>query len=104
MPLKAGASIPLLGVSWEDVVVDYMLSQPLSRDIERAFRVPGADDIFNHLPPEVVATLFEVSPLYLEAMRESLIERSGSIEQYLSSDLGLSAAFIERFRQRLLCA
>jgi protein-tyrosine phosphatase len=102
--VAAALMLSALGVAWEDIVLDYMLSQPLSRNIERAFRLPGAEDIFKHLPSDVVATLFGVDPLYLKAMRESLIERSGNIEQYLSSDLGLSAPTLERFRERLLCA
>jgi protein-tyrosine phosphatase len=102
--VAAALLLSALGVAWEDTVSDYMLSQPFSRDIERAFRLPDAEDIFKHLPSEVVATVFRVDRLYIEAMRESLIERSGSIEQYLSSDLGLSAPTIERIRQTLLCA
>jgi protein-tyrosine phosphatase len=91
-----------LGVAWDDVLADYMLTEQFVPDILRIFgwQEDGAIQALDD--PEVVPTLFGVSPLYLEAMRDELIRRSGSIENYLFSSLGLDTTALQRLRQRLL--
>jgi protein-tyrosine phosphatase len=98
----AALLLAVLGVAWEDILADYMLTEQFVPDIVRAFRASETSDRLGRLGPDAVATLFGVAPIYLEAMRESLIERSGSLENYLLTELNLPSIVLETVRARLL--
>ncbi|BDU76885.1 tyrosine-protein phosphatase [Mesoterricola sediminis] len=91
----AGALVlSALGVAWEDVTRDYLLTaryQDPDEEMARVLRVA------EHLvkPPmsrEVIRPMFEVRPAYLAAAREELEARWGSVDAYLTRELGLGPA------------
>jgi protein-tyrosine phosphatase len=100
--VAAALVLSALGVPWEEVLRDYMLTERCVPDIIRIFESPAADVIVAPEDPEVIPTVFGVDPLYLEAMRDSLMKRSGSIARYLGSDVGLDPSALDHLRQRLL--
>lgn len=107
--LAAAMVLTALGVSWEDVLHDYCLTNQLI-DLERAFFThPGAsvgfDDTqgsFAKLTPEVRAPLLEASPAYLEAAFVSIEREYGSFTAYLETVLGVTDAQRELIRDHLL--
>jgi protein-tyrosine phosphatase len=80
-----------LGVTWEDVVHDYLLSDQFVGDTLRMFGWSTGGDISGAYNPAVVSALFGVSLSYLESMHEAIISRSGSMENYFRSSLGLDS-------------
>jgi protein-tyrosine phosphatase len=91
-----------LGVSWEDVVHDYLLSEQFVGDTLRIFGWSEAGEISGAYNPAVVSVLFGVSRSYIEAMHEAIISRSGSMENYFRSSLSMDDDLREAIRRRLL--
>ena len=54
------------------------------------------------LPPAAAAALLRSDPAYIEAALDAIDARYGSVESYLRTALGLSAADIAAMRARLL--
>jgi hypothetical protein len=59
-------------------------------------------DIVSRMGPQVSAPLFCVDRAYLDAMRQSIMSRSGSMENYCLSELRLEPTVLETMRRRLL--
>jgi protein-tyrosine phosphatase len=91
-----------IGVSWEDVLADYQLTQQFVPSIVRKFSGSTLGGKLGRLAPAVVAPVFEVRPSYLNTMREAVVSRSGSIDAYLRTELGLNFSVIEQLRQQLV--
>lgn len=91
-----------LGVAWEDIVADYLLTEKFVPDILRIFRCSQMDTMSRRLSAHVVAPLFGADRAYLEAMREAITVRSGSIEEYFVSTLFLTGDMVDALRRRLL--
>jgi protein-tyrosine phosphatase len=83
-----------LGVSWDDVLADFLLSDDAAEDLgaymDRAY--PGRR-------PE--RELLGVQASYLEAARDGMLEAFGSFEGYLAA-IGITDADLERLRAALL--
>jgi protein-tyrosine phosphatase len=90
-----------LGVSWTDIIADYMLSARSTADIRAIFRW-SETDVQGRYNPDAVDAVFGVNVAYLEAMHQGLLQRSGSIENYFQSNLALNAAALASLRQRFL--
>jgi protein-tyrosine phosphatase len=107
--LAAALVLTALGVSWEDVVHDYCLTNELI-DLERAFFTHpggsvGLDDPqgnFAKLPPQVRAPLLRANPAYLEAAFEAIESEHGSFAAYRRAILGISDEQLEVIRAHLL--
>jgi protein-tyrosine phosphatase len=100
--VAAALLLNALGVNWENIVADYLLSEQFVPDIIRIFRGTKAGQMLGQIDPLIVAPLFSVDRAYLEAMRGSIIARNGSFQDYYGSQLGLEPEIIERLRMRLL--
>ncbi len=98
-----------LGVSWDDIVEDYLLSNPyresenerylemIASTAARARGVPVED-----LDLTVIRALFFVDPAAINAAREEMVREHGSVQAYLSESLGFGEAEQERLRAELL--
>lgn len=93
----------MLGVSFDDLMEDYLLTNvavdldalapSVAQQLERATGHKASHD--------AVVAFLGVEPAYLEAARQSWVERSGSIDAYLESVLGLDASLRDRIGERL---
>jgi protein-tyrosine phosphatase len=100
--VAAALLLSALGVGWDDVMEDYLLTERF---------VPTIMDLYGkrllarhprHLTPELLAPVFGVRPDYLQTMRQAILSRNGSIEAYLRHTLELDAAMLRQFKDRLL--
>jgi len=88
-----------LGVSREDAIGDYLLSN-------KYYRPPasqGGDDATSRmlagLPPEVLGVLMGVDRLFIEAAIDSIESRHGSVEAYMDTELGVDAQGLVTLRE-----
>jgi protein-tyrosine phosphatase len=100
--VAAALLLSALGVDWNDILADYLLSEQFIPAMLRAFRSPRNNMVPEHVNRDAIAPVFAVDPAYLEAMREAIEARSGSLENYLLSDLSLEPRILEMFRRRIL--
>jgi protein-tyrosine phosphatase len=100
--VAAALLLSVLGVAWDDVMADYLLTESVVPDIIRMFGGTKMGGILRRLGPQVSAPLFCVDRAYLDAMRQSIMIRSGSMENYCLSELRLESALLETMRRRLL--
>jgi protein-tyrosine phosphatase len=89
------ALLMLLGVSADDVMSEYLLTNdlllPALGPVFDQFREAGGD-------PAVLIPVFGVDPAYLSAGLDEMAGRFGSIEGYFSDGLGLDALAIDALR------
>ena len=92
----AAALLLLLGVSEDDVMSEYLLTNdlllPALQPVFDQFRDAGGD-------PTVLVAVFGVAPEYLAAGLDEMTGRFGSIEGYFSAGLGLDALTIHALRE-----
>ncbi|MEQ9316059.1 MAG: tyrosine-protein phosphatase [Henriciella sp.] len=93
-----------LGVSMDDIFIDYELTNSAARADER---LPEARDYFNELlgknyDDEVYRPFLGVERQFLEAALASIEERSGSIDTYLADILNVDTARRDAIRDKLL--
>jgi protein-tyrosine phosphatase len=91
-----------LGVPWNVVVADYLISGRTVRAQRLLLQSSRGGTLLGSLEPATVEALLGTEPIYLEAMRESIEERSGSIESYLHDELELRKDDLRTLRSRLL--
>jgi protein-tyrosine phosphatase len=84
----AAATLLLLGVSEEDVLYDYELSNrdllPAMKPMFEHFRAAGGN-------PRLLEPVLGVDPDYLRAALDEMKKRFGSIEAYIEDGLGIDA-------------
>lgn len=102
--VAAALLLSALGVSWDDIVLDYMLTERSVAHLMQLLDWPDARLNSGRYNSAAVAVLFGVNARYLEAMKENVIARSGSMNSFLATQLGLETATLEALRQRLLVA
>jgi len=95
----------VLGVSKEDILQDYMLSQPLYS--ERVDILKLSPQMFDHTVIEnweedSLRPIFSAEPAYLEAMFEFLHQSHDSPQHFFVDTLGLSEDVLARVRHNLL--
>jgi protein-tyrosine phosphatase len=105
----AAIVLSLLGVPWETVRDDYLLSNYYRRDENEKELKSIREDIAKKqgIPPEQVdmtafEAMFLVKPEYLDAAHDEVILRYGSMESYLRKGLGISDEMISKLRSELL--
>jgi protein-tyrosine phosphatase len=105
----AAIVLTLLGVPWETVQEDYLLSNFYRRDANEKDLKSLREDIAKKkgIPQEQVdmtsyEAKFSVKPEYLEAAHKEAISKYGSMESYLRKGLGISDKMISRLRNELL--
>ena len=106
-----GAAILLsaLGVPWDTVLADYMLSNHYLKDeleaqqeeMRKLLLKPGGTPL-NDVDMAYIAPLFTVAPTYLNGARQEMVSEYGSVENYLREGLGLSDEMRARLQNDLL--
>jgi protein-tyrosine phosphatase len=101
--------LTLLGVPWETVREDYLLSNVYrKRENERDLNNIRNDIAKKQgIPPEQVdmssyEPMFYVKPEYIDSAYQAVINKYGSMESYLRNGLGISDEIINRLRKELL--
>ena len=98
-----------LGVPWQTVRQDYLLSNKYRADeIEKrvaALRALAAKH--QGIPPNRVdmtniEAFYRLQGSYIDATRDKILEKYGSIETYMTRGLGLSKAELQQLRESLL--
>lgn len=94
----AAALLMLLGVSDEDVMAEYLLTNdqllPALQPMFDQFRQGGGN-------PEVLAPVFGVEPDYLNVALEAMSGQYGSIQGYFSNGLGIDDQTLDALRTAL---
>ena len=93
-----------LGVSREDVVADFMLTQRFyASDVNRAARVAQvvAESELGFWSEAALVPVFSVEPGYIETALE-VIEADGGAEAFLEGRCGVAKTTFERLREALL--
>ncbi|MCC6920180.1 MAG: tyrosine-protein phosphatase [Alphaproteobacteria bacterium] len=94
----------MLGVGPDDIMTDYLRTNAESRIAERVpelaaqFRAANGFDLDQGLLHHVLG----VDRSWLEAALDEIARRSGSLEDYVSGDLGISPDQTARLRERLI--
>ncbi len=97
----AAMVLDTLGVPWETIVEDYLLSNVyLERNISSLSRLMWLASLFR-ISRESARSLLGVERSYLESARQSILEEYGSIEAYRAA-IGLDAETVRRLRNALL--
>jgi len=95
----AAALLLLLGVSDDDVMADYLLTNeqllPAMQPLFDRFTAAGGD-------PDVLRSLLGARAEYLEAALEEMTARFGTIERYFEQGLGLDPERIAALRTALI--
>ncbi len=107
--IGAAIVLTLLGVPWETVREDYLLSNFYRREENERGLKNIRDNIAKRqgIPPEQVdmttyEAMFLVKPEYLDAAHDEVVRRYGSMESYLQKGLGISDEMINKLRSELL--
>jgi len=98
-----------LGVPWETVREDYLLSNTYRQE-EIGYRLAQLRDLYaesNGIPPDEVDTtnmdaFYILQGAYIDAALDQAVEDYGSMEAYLRDGLGITDEEIERLRSELL--
>ncbi len=107
--ITAAMLLSALGVPWDVVMEDYLLSNLLRREQAEA-GLNGLRDAAARqrgVPSDVVDTtnirgLFYVDASYLEAAHDEIITGHGSVEVFIRDGMGLTDSVIGRLRAELL--
>jgi len=95
----AAALLLLLGVSEDDVMTDYLLTNdqllPALKPVLDAFEAAGGD-------PDLLIPVLGVRREYLETALDEMRTTYGDIETYFIEGLGIDAETIARLRSRLV--
>jgi protein-tyrosine phosphatase len=91
-----------LDVKWPAIVEDYLLSQPAVSTRHDAIQSPRMAGRLSRVSPEAIDVLFGVEVAYLDAMREEIVRRNGTISGYLVEELGLAREQIHLLMSRFL--
>ena len=98
-----------LGVPWDTIREDYLLSNVYrANEIEKRleyFRNLAADN--QEIPPEEVdmtniEAFYILQGYYVDAVKETIEEEYGSIDNYMTEGLGLSVGEIQLLKDELL--
>jgi protein-tyrosine phosphatase len=100
--VAAALLLSAVGVDWGDIVADYLVTQTVVPHIIRILHSSKSSEALKGLSAQVLSPLVGVDRAYLDAMREAIIIRSGSIEDYLLSQLNLNLDVLGALRQRIL--
>jgi protein-tyrosine phosphatase len=105
----AAIVLTLLGVPWETVRDDYLLSNFYRKEENERGLKSMREDIAKRqsIPLEQVDVtgyeyIFLVKPEYLDAAHDEVIKRYGSMDSYLRKGLGISDEMINKLRSELL--
>lgn len=94
----------LAGVSQDDILEDYLLTNDPARIARRAesFSVWFEETLGRPIDPEAARVALSVFPEYLDCAFQAAVDAHGSLDGYLADVLGVDAALRERLHAKLL--
>jgi protein-tyrosine phosphatase len=105
----AAIILTLLGVPWETVREDYLLSNGYRKNGNEKDLIKRQNEFAKKksIPPEKVdmsgcRLLYYVEAEYIDAARQEAIKKYGSMDSYLRKGLGISDEIIDKLRKELL--
>lgn len=100
--IAAALLLDLLGVSRQDIIDDYLLSDLFfARGCALVAKDPLGDQL-STIAEEVWEPVMRADADYIRAMFETVEARHGSIARFVREELGIDDDVIERIRRRLL--
>jgi protein-tyrosine phosphatase len=90
-----------LGVPKKTVMQDYLLSNKY-RAADNARALSSVSAILDPAGVDVIKSLLDVRPEYLNAAFDAMVKKYGSIDNYLRKGLGISDAARARFQRQML--
>jgi protein-tyrosine phosphatase len=100
--VAAALLLSVLGVPYETVAEDYLLSNRTFDPTRAVATDPRAAAFYRQLPPDALKALMGVDRSYLDAAFAAIRARPGGIEGYYRDQLGLDAAAIRKLRAAYL--
>jgi protein-tyrosine phosphatase len=107
--IGAAIILTMLGVPWETVREDYLLSNVYRKEENEKELKNIRDGLAkkNGIPPEKVdmspyEPMYYIKAEYIDAARQEVIAKYGSLENYFRKGLGISDEVIQRLRSELL--
>ena len=107
----AAIILGLLGVSNEDIIEDYLLTQKEIGKLYEQFRAGGATTHQEHsdfqkrlasYPPSLVAPVFEADPDYIHTLLDYVAKKYLSFDAYAEQVLGFGGQDIRQLQSQLL--
>jgi protein-tyrosine phosphatase len=98
----AALLLKVLGVADADIVADYRMTLRVHDELCRAFVAIPRHAEANPDHAAAWLPMMDADPEYLRSMFDAIVERRGSVEAYLASDLGIGPGMLEGLRSRLL--
>jgi protein-tyrosine phosphatase len=99
--LAAAIVLLTLGVPEKTVMQDYLLSNQY-RAAENARAITSVSALLDPAGVEVVRSLVEVRPEYLQAALDMMVKKYGSIDGYIRKGLGITDKERARFKKQML--
>jgi protein-tyrosine phosphatase len=100
--VAAALLLRMLGVSRDDVLVDYLLSAMVKERIEEYFVADPRHEKAVRNSTRAWGPLMESDPRYLDAMFRAVEARCGSVRAYFETDLGIDATGLATLRRQML--
>ena len=109
--VAAALILSLLGVDNDQIMQDYLLTQPLIEGRMEQWLAGGAttndkyQDFQDHLsnqPREMIQPVLDADPAYMQTLLDYVADKYGSFETYALEQLELSSAQIEALRVQFL--
>jgi protein-tyrosine phosphatase len=96
----------ILGVSREDILADYMMTLE-AVDIDKIIK-PAAEMFTKRygrqIDAEAIWPMFGVTPEFLDAALDGMMDSAGQVENYVTDSIGVSEADMDRLRNKYLTA
>jgi len=93
-----------LGVSREDIMTDYMMTLE-SVDIDKIIKPAAAmftERYGRRIDAEAIWPMFGVTPAFLDAALDGMLDAAGSVESYVTDTLDVSQKDLDEMRKRYL--
>jgi protein-tyrosine phosphatase len=100
--VAAALILSSLGVSREQVIQDYLLSELCFAQSCEIILKGGLSSLFTGVERDVWEPVMRVDKSYIEAMFEEIRRVNGSVDGYLTNELGISQSARERIALNLL--
>lgn len=105
--IASAVLLSALGVPWQHVQADYLatnrqIEMRVDEQLAHLARTTGYEGERSASSLEAARRFFVLEARYIDAAREEMIARAGSVEDYIHRDLEVSPATVARLRHELL--
>lgn len=105
--IAAAILLSALGVPWSNVQTDYLatndqIAMGVDEQLAHLARTTGYKGTQSTASREAARRFFVLEARYIDAAREEMIARAGSVDDYIQSDLKVSPVVVARLRRELV--